>query len=257
MSAEISRLDRSRAILDSEAAAIASRSAEPAPWPTLDQAARYGILGEIVNLIEPQTEADPMAILLQAIVSFGATVGRGPHVRVEGDQHHAAAYVVVVGESSKARKGTSAGRVKEIFTRVKHWPGTVEGLSSGEGLKFHVRDAREEEQYDKKTKRSETVLVDPGVSDKRLLVVESEFAQALRQTARSGNTLSATVRAAWDTGDLRTLTKNDPIIATGAHISIVGHITILELNAELTTTAGPPRPCEQLRLGCARAPRAR
>lgn len=236
MSAEISRLDRSRAILDSKAAGIASRSTEPAPWPILDPEARYGIFGEIVNLIEPQTEADPMAILLQAIVNFGATVGRGPHVRVEGDQHHAAVYAVVVGESSKARKGTSAGRVKEIFTRVKHWPGTVEGLSSGEGLKFHVRDAREEEQYDKKSKRTDTVLVDPGVSDKRLLVVESEFAQALRQTARSGNTLSATVRAAWDTGDLRTLTKNDPIIATGAHISIVGHITIPELHAELTTT---------------------
>lgn len=239
-------MDRARAILDAEAAHAPggsngrdSRNApstEPAPWPMLDHAARYGILGEIVRHIEPQTEADPMAILLQAIVSFGAVVGRGPHVRVEGDQHHAALDVVIVGESSKARKGTSWGRVKEIFGHIRNWPGTVEGLSSGEGLKFHVRDAREEEQYDRKAKHTETVLVDPGVSDKRLLVVESEFAQALRQTARNGNTLSATVRAAWDTGDLRTLTKNDPVIATGAHISIIGHITVPELRAELTET---------------------
>ncbi|HEX5461372.1 MAG TPA: hypothetical protein VFX20_15515 [Steroidobacteraceae bacterium] len=249
MHTDSTRLDKARAILDAGAAPgrstadnanpparAAASPTEPAPWPIRDHAARYGIFGEIVNLIEPQTEADPMAILLQAMVSFGATVGRGPHVRVEGDQHHAAVYVVIVGESSKARKGTSAGRVKQVYSRTKYWPGTVEGLSSGEGLKYHVRDAREEEQYDKKSKRTDAVLVDPGVSDKRLLVVESEFAQALRQTARSGNTLSATVRAAWDTGDLRTLTKNDPIIATGAHISIVGHITIPELHAELTTT---------------------
>ncbi len=209
----------------------------PAPWPaTLDEAAFHGLLGEIVRLIEPQTEADPMAILLQALVAFGATVGRGPHVRVEGDQHHPALFAVIVGESAKARKGTSAGRVKEIFARSKFWPGTVEGLSSGEGLKYHVRDAREEEQFDKRSKKTEAVLVDPGVTDKRLLVVESEFAQALRQTARSGNTLSATVRSAWDTGDLRTLTKCDPIVATGAHICIIGHITIPELRAELTAT---------------------
>jgi hypothetical protein len=33
-----------------------------------------------------------------------------------------------------------------------------------------------------------------------------------------------------------TLTKNDPVTATGAHISIVGHITVDELRAELTAT---------------------
>jgi hypothetical protein len=35
----------------------------------------------------------------------------------------------------------------------------------------------------------------------------------LRQTGRSGNTLSATIREAWDTGTLRTLTKHDPVVA--------------------------------------------
>jgi hypothetical protein len=58
----------------------------------------------------------------------------------------------------------------------------------------------------------------------------------LRQTTRAGNTLSATIRSAWDTGRLATLTKNDPITATGAHICIIGHITADELRAELTQT---------------------
>jgi hypothetical protein len=39
---------------------------------------------------------------------------------------------------------------------------------------------------------------------------------------------------AWDSGNLATLTKNDPITASGAHICIVGHITVDELRAELT-----------------------
>ena len=82
----------------------------------------------------------------------------------------------------------------------------------------------------------EDVLVDPGVEDKRLLVVEGEFATALRVLGREGNILSAVVRNAWDTGDLRTLTKNSPAKATGAHISIIGHVTRDELLRYLGTT---------------------
>lgn len=214
-----------------------TKPTDPAPWPDpLAKEAYHGIIGEIVDLIEPQTEADPAAILLQTLVAFGATVGRGPHVKVEGDEHHAGLYAVVVGESSKARKGTSWGRVRQIFCATNCWPGNVEGLSSGEGLKYHVRDARDIEKFNKKKQAMEVAERDPGVTDKRLLVIESEFSQALRQTARQGNTLSATVRSAWDTGSMRTLTKSDPIIATGAHICIIGHITVAELKAELNAT---------------------
>src|SRR5262249_46529222 len=72
--------------------------------------------------------------------------------------------------------------------------------------------------------------------DKRLLIGENEFAQALRVLRREGNTLSPVIRQAWDTGDLRTLVKNNPARATGAHISIVGHITRQELAKYLTDT---------------------
>ena len=53
---------------------------------------------------------------------------------------------------------------------------------------------------------------------------------------RDGNTLSVVIREAWDTGGLHTLTKNDPITATDAHISIIGHITIEELLRHLDET---------------------
>ena len=80
------------------------------------------------------------------------------------------------------------------------------------------------------------VDTDPGISDKRLLVYESEFASPLRRMDGYGNTLSVEMRQAWDTGDLCTMTKNSPARATGAHISIVGHITGDELRRELSTT---------------------
>ncbi len=39
-----------------------------------------------------------------------------------------------------------------------------------------------------------------------------------------------------DSGDLRTMTKNSPTRATGAHISIIGHITQTELRRHLAST---------------------
>ena len=204
-------------------------------WPEpMDPAAFHGIAGEFVRMVEPNTEADSAAILLQFLVAFGALVGRGPHYRVEGDEHHANLYAILVGATSKGRKGTSWGRVREVFERIQLWKPTVSGLSSGEGLKYHVRDAREET----KNKRGETVteIIDDGVTDKRLLVVESEFASTLRVAGRDGSTLTATIREGWDSGNLRTLTKHDPIVASGAHICIIGHISADELRAELTAT---------------------
>jgi hypothetical protein len=114
------------------------------------------------------------------------------------------------------------------------------GLSSGEGLAWAVRDPIEKSEpvkdKDKKIIRYETVVVDPGIEDKRLLLLESEFASVLKQCNREGNTLSPLIRQAWDSGNLRTLTKNSPAVATGAHISIIGHITKDELTRYLNTT---------------------
>ena len=78
--------------------------------------------------------------------------------------------------------------------------------------------------------------MDAGVADKRLLVVESEFASVLKMNSREGNILSAVLRQAWDEGDLRTLVKNSPESATGAHISVIGHITDTELRRYLDAT---------------------
>ncbi len=114
----------------------------------------------------------------------------------------------------------------------------VSGLSSGEGLIWAVRDKiyKNEEVKDNGRPTGEVteVLVDVGEQDKRLLVVEEEFASVLQAVSRHGNTVSALIRQAWDNGKLRTLTKNNPTKATGAHISIVGHITHQELCRLLT-----------------------
>ena len=58
----------------------------------------------------------------------------------------------------------------------------------------------------------------------------------LKQIERQGNSLSPVVRDAFDSRQLRTLTRNSPLKATGAHVSIVGHITADELTRRLSET---------------------
>jgi DNA-binding transcriptional ArsR family regulator len=70
-----------------------------------------------------------------------------------------------------------------------------------------------------------------------LQIVEPEFSRVLRVMERESNTLSAIVRESFDSGDLNTLTKKQPAKATGAHISLIGHITRDELRRELTDTS--------------------
>jgi hypothetical protein len=236
---------------------------DPAPWPEpLAEAAYHGPAGEFVRLVAPQSESDPAALLVTFLAGAGNLIGRGPHARVEDTEHHANVYAVVVGDTAKARKGTSLDRVRKQLSMVEEskirdiqnclaagrvyflgddWHARIQGgLSSGEGLIWAVRDriTKMERVKDRttNTKVPTEVEVDAGVYDKRLFAVEPEFAGLLKVMERQGNTISRIVRDAWDRGNLASMTKNSPARATGAHVSILGHITVDELRRSLTTT---------------------
>lgn len=217
-----------------------SLSSQSNTWPApMDAAAFHGLAGEFVRLVLPRSEADPVALLAQLLVSFGSVIGRSAHFTVEAAQHFGNLFIVLVGETSKARKGTSWGPVRFIFQMVDADWKVSSGLSSGEGLIWAVRDAivKQEAVKEKhRVVRYEQVEVDPGVTDKRLLVFQPEFASTLHVMERDGNTLSALVRQAWDDGELNVMTKNAPAKATGAHIAIIGHVTKDELLRYLDRT---------------------
>lgn len=214
------------------------------PWPAPPEPeAFHGLAGDLVRVIAPETEADEVALLLQTLIAFGNTVGRTGYLRIEGDQHYPNLFGVLVGKTSKGRKGTAWGQVKRYFALADpDWMKTrvVSGLSSGEGLIWAVRDPiKKLEKAPRKHGEPltyEEVLVDAGVADKRAHVHEPEFATVLRRIEREGNSLSGVMRLAWDTGCLSALTKHTPATATDAHISIVGHITAAELLRYLPRT---------------------
>lgn len=224
--------------------AAAQPGGAQAEWPApLDAAAFHGPAGEFVRLVEPHTEADPAALLIQFLVGFGSLVGRSPFRFAGGVAHHLNEYAVVVGDTSRARKGTSWAEVERCLMKVDpEWVAACvsSGLSTGEGLIWHVRDpeAHEDRAAGNGAVRDgrKAVKPDPGASDKRLLVHAGEFAAVLKVSGRDGATLSPVLREAWDGRTLRTLSKNNPATATGAHISMIAHITHEELVRALDST---------------------
>ena len=195
----------------------------PAGWPQPPGTAAYhGLAGEIVAAIAPHTEADPVAILGQLLVAFGAATGRDAYYEVEATRHHPNEFLILVGESAKARKGSSWDHVARVLTQADPTitARILTGLSSGEGLIWAVRDSTGS---------------DPGQPDRRLLVVEPEFASVLKQTTRDINTLSPVLRCAWDGRPLAIMTRTAPARASAAHVSVIGHITHVELRHQTNT----------------------
>jgi hypothetical protein len=210
-------------------------SEPPQEWPTLSPAALPGLLGEFVNAACQNSEADPAAVLSTFLVRFGIECGPSPHYKTGDTRHAARLNAVVIGDSSKARKGTSAGPVKAIFSGLL--PGCVTSpgpLSSGEGIIYAVRNEQRTWIVDKKTGAGEWQITDPGIDDKRLFILDEEFSNALNATKREGNTLSGIIRGLYDDGNAAPLTKSNRIETTGAHVGIVSHTTLAELKIKLS-----------------------
>ena len=141
-------------------------------WPSpLGEAAYHGVTGDFVRLVSPHTEADLQAVLVQFLVTVGNMIGRNLHFTAGGRRHYTNLNTGIVGKTAKSRKGTSyAPSVTVIGAVDEYWESErrQSGLSSGEGLISAVRDPLV------KVEGGEQTTVDPGVEDKRLLVVEED-----------------------------------------------------------------------------------
>jgi hypothetical protein len=202
-------------------------------WPTLSEDALFGLAGAVVRAVAPHTEGDPAALLINFLVMFGSALGNGPYAAVGATRHGTNLFAVQVGITSKGRKGTAHDEPLRLTSGADAtWAATrvMGGLSSGEGLIFPIRDPVEA------MKKGVLEITDPGVSDKRLLVVEEEFSSTLKVAGREGNTLTEVIRKAWDGKRLGVMTRNSPLAATSPHVSILGHITKDELLRVLDST---------------------
>jgi hypothetical protein len=187
--------------------------------PPLPAAALCGLPGEVVQAIEPHTEADPAALLIIYLVMLGNACGPQPSLQVGADWHPGRLFALIVGDSATGRKGTAGSEIERLFDFAE--PGWFanrieRGIQSAEAVVARAGDSSR---------------------DPRLLLAEFEFGRLLATMSRRPN-LSSVLKEAWDGRPLSTITK-DPgnrRTAHGAHISVLGHITSAELADRLTST---------------------
>src|SRR5258706_15687060 len=90
-------------------------SVELHDYPMVPLEAFYGIAGDIAQRIAPETEADPIAILVQLLAAAGCAIGHGPHFMVGATKHFVNLHCCLVGRTSKGRKGTALDCVTWIM----------------------------------------------------------------------------------------------------------------------------------------------
>lgn len=224
-----------------EAAAQVLGEVTNVTWPAPLTRGLYGVAGEFVERVLPSTESDPAGLLLQFLVMFGNLIGRTGHWQVEDTAHYCNLFACLVGDTAHGRKGTSGDRVRAVFRGLDEaWDSRIRsGLSSGEGLIWHVRDPIMDMVPIKEKGRATTheeQEVDAGEKDKRALIFEGEYARVLQAVERTGNTLSPVIRDAWDGKPLGVLTKTKAAQCKEPHISIIAHVTVGELRRLLTDT---------------------
>ncbi|MDM0051413.1 toprim domain-containing protein [Variovorax sp. J22R115] len=196
--------------------------------PRADPAALYGLIGEIARAAAETTEANPFAVALNVINYLSAAVGRVAYLPVGNTWHHPRLFGIHVGRTGRGRKGDAVSIVHRIDMAIRAKDEYIApqvhrgGLSSREGLAYLIHDG----YMDGKTE------VAP-IHDKRLWVVESEFANVLSQTKREGNTLSAALRDCWDGVSIRPATKTSRVWASDPHVTLSCAVTPGELRSML------------------------
>jgi hypothetical protein len=194
--------------------------------PVPDLACFYGLVGEVAREGSEGTETSPIAIAGNFISYLSCAIGRMPHLAVGNTSHHARLFCLHVGRSGRGRKGDAVALVSRIDEALRASCKGLSpqvhrgGLSSREGLAALIHDG-----YSMGRRQV------PAVEDKRLWVIESEFANVLQQSRRGGNTLSAALRDCWDGVDLKPATKTNCVHATRPHVCLSGAISPSELLA--------------------------
>lgn len=193
--------------------------------PVLDPAAYHGLFGDLVKAVSPHTEADDPAILLALLAAFGSACGWSPHFD-HGKAHGANLFLALVGATA-SRKGTATGIAKWVLGKADpEWAKQClrpEGFGTGEGLIHAVRDDR----------TLADGALEPGVADKRLLVVEEEMSKAFSLGARDASILTPTIRSLFDRSPIGKLNR-DAYRCENPHGSVIANITPADLRQALS-----------------------
>ena len=167
------------------------------------------VFGRTVKRLEPYSEANSLALLVQLMAVFVNVVGRNTYWCLSSVPKRLRIFALIIGPSAAGGKGTSYSLISYIMKKVApDWHDNCRGsgVSSGEGIIHKIKDTGDPDQ------------------EKRLMVVEPEFSQILTAGKREGSTVSQIIRKAFDEDEFEII-KTEPIKSTNSHVGFLGQIT--------------------------------
>jgi hypothetical protein len=202
----------------------------------------FGIAGEIVRKAGKHCEAHPAGMYLDLLVSLGNIMGRHAHFKVGASKHFTNEFMIRVGNTSTARKGTGRDAINEPLKMIDgNWYTTrvMSGFGSGEAIVGLIADSMPQSVRDTKVSTGFKNIVKPGVEDKRLFIREGEAASIFQLANKKESRADIILRDGWDGLPLKNLVKgktdgiNNSAMCQEPHLSISGDTTRDELKRRM------------------------
>jgi hypothetical protein len=181
--------------------------------------AYYGPLGEFAKRHRNQITLNLAAFYAMLLPAIGSLIGRRAVITVSRDRHYPNLFSAIVG-STGSGKGNCWNIVEYLLEKID--PTSPARLrrdaASAQGLIGLVRDASTRTE-------GKRTIEDPGVTDKRCLLLFEEMDTLFVAMSRTGSTLAPVWNMAYDGKTLENNTRLLRERATNPHISAVCHIT--------------------------------
>jgi len=181
--------------------------------------AYYGPLGEFAKRHRNQITLNLAAFYAMLLPAIGSLIGRRAVITVSRDRHYPNLFSAIVG-STGSGKGNCWNIVEYLLEKID--PTSAARLhrdaASAQGLIGLVRDASTRTE-------GKRTIEDPGVTDKRCLLLFEEMDTLFVAMSRTGSTLAPVWNMAYDGKTLENNTRQLRERATNPHISAVCHIT--------------------------------
>jgi hypothetical protein len=212
------------------------------PGPLWESEWMHGIAGDIVRKAGKYCEAHEAGMYLDLLVSLGNIMGRHAHFKVGASKHFTNEFMIRVGNTSTARKGTGRDAINEPLKMIDgNWytSRVMSGFGSGEAIVGLMADPMQQSVRDTKSSVGFKNIVKPGVEDKRLFIREGEAASIFQLANKKESRADIILRDGWDGLPLKNLVKgktdgvNNSATCMEPHLSISGDTTRDELKRRM------------------------
>lgn len=184
--------------------------------PTLNGAAKIGLIHDTVEYFESHSGADYEPLALGLVTALGVFIGNQLWIPIPApEKQFTKLFGLIVGPSSSGKEQVIRWPLELLQHLNQDWvrDRTLWGVSSGEGLVEAIQTIDDNE--------------DKWGSEGQALIALGEIGQMMVQLRREGSTTGTIMCRAWDDdGRIQVPTRQKPVDLAQSHIGLIGLTTL-------------------------------